>query len=1197
MKRFFGFFLKPWVAITLGVICVALLVWFAGPLLAFADWHPFESTTARILLFVVLLVLWLGKRVVQSIRARIANRRMLNAMAARDAAASPTPEMGNAAQLEEVRQRFAKAMAVMKETRLGEKAGWKERWFGGRKYVYQLPWYLFIGPPGSGKTTALLNSGLQFPLAEKLGNDPIRGVGGTRMCDWWFTDQAVMIDTAGRYTTQDSDALADASEWKEFLSSLKRYRSRQPINGALVTVSVSDLLQLSGAERKAQALAIRARLQELLGTLENSFPIYLLITKADLLAGFMEFFADLDRESRNQVWGVTFDYIENGPAVPTAAEFEQRFDELVGRIDALTLDRIQAERDPQRRPAIYGFAHQVVNLRTALIEFVTEAFPKSQLSEQPMLRGMYLTSGTQEGNPIDRVMGSLARQFGLQRQMLAPLRPTGKAFFLSQLLHGVIFPEAGLAGTNLRWERRLGTLKWVASVTALVLGVGAAIGWSLSFVNNSSYIAEVAEKVEVLKKELVGKFAGSIPLGMLLPLYDRVQGLATTDQVTPSDPRLSYTMGLFQGGKLSAAADQAYHRLLAQTLAPLLANRMSTALKQSGANPVLQYENLKAYVMLREPDRLDLAALRGWVAFDLESQPNIGLSPDGQKSLLKHVDALLSRSSFQDSVTIDTELIAQARAALAATPFPQRVYERLKRQGVGDFPEFKITNVGGPATGTAFTRTSNKPLSEGVPGFFSFNAYYKGVYLQLDGLIKELADEEVWVLGIRNSENAKRATDVIGRESLAQEVKRLYLIDYANTWEGFVNDLTLKRGTSLNETMAISRLLTAAESPVMPVMRAIIKEVSLTDTPVADAAGQVAAQAAEIALMNTKRKLERFLGPAPKLPTGEPSEKIENIVDSRFEALRRSIKAPAGGGKSPLETSLALTSDYTQHLLATDAARKEGRPLPQSDISLKIQDEAARSPEPIKGMLKSLVTGAAALDTSETRGALGKQLAALGEACTKLVGNRYPLTRGSSSDVTPDDFARVFAGKTGMLDDFFQKNLAQLVDTQVKPWKFRDPKMGDSEALRQFQRAAEIRDVFFGNDTRIAQMSVVFKPLDMDTSLSLMNLNVDGQELKYQFGPQTPKTFQWPGPGGTGQIRLQVSIKDPPKDAQLLFEGPWALFRMFDKAQLEQTGQPEKFRANFTLEGKRVQFEITASSARNPFRLPDLQAFQCPRQL
>ena len=124
-----------------------------------------------------------------------------------------------------------------------------------------------------------------------------------------------------------------------------------------------------------------------------------------------------------------------------------------------------------------------------------------------------------------------------------------------------------------------------------------------------------------------------------------------------------------------------------------------------------------------------------------------------------------------------------------------------------------------------------------------------------------------------------------------------------------------------------------------------------------------------------------------------------------------------------------------------------------------------------------------------------------------------------------------------------------------------------------------------------------FKPLDMDTSLSLMNLNVDGQELKYQFGPQTPMTFQWPGPGGTGQIRLQVSIKDPPKDAQLLFEGPWALFRMFDKAQLEQTGQPEKFRANFTLEGKRVQFEITASSARNAFRLPDLQAFQCPRQL
>ena len=72
-----------------------------------------------------------------------------------------------------------------------------------KDYLYDLPWYLLIGPPGSGKTTALINSGLKFPLLRGATPAAIAGVGGTRYCDWWFSEEAVLIDTAGRYTTQD----------------------------------------------------------------------------------------------------------------------------------------------------------------------------------------------------------------------------------------------------------------------------------------------------------------------------------------------------------------------------------------------------------------------------------------------------------------------------------------------------------------------------------------------------------------------------------------------------------------------------------------------------------------------------------------------------------------------------------------------------------------------------------------------------------------------------------------------------------------------------------------------------------------------------------------------------------------------------------------------------------------------------------
>src|SRR3978361_2565886 len=98
---------------------------------------------------------------------------------------------------------------------------------------------MFIWPPGGGNTTALVTCGLKFPLADKEGPTALRGVGGTRNCEWWFTDDAVLIDTAGRYTTQDSQAEVDKAGWLGFLGLLKKHRRRQTNTGGTVARSTS----------------------------------------------------------------------------------------------------------------------------------------------------------------------------------------------------------------------------------------------------------------------------------------------------------------------------------------------------------------------------------------------------------------------------------------------------------------------------------------------------------------------------------------------------------------------------------------------------------------------------------------------------------------------------------------------------------------------------------------------------------------------------------------------------------------------------------------------------------------------------------------------------------------------------------------------------------------------------------------------
>ena len=92
--------------------------------------------------------------------------------------------------------------------------------------------------------------------------------------------------------------------------------------------------------------------------------------------------------------------------------------------------------------------------RQILGTFLADVFNPTKFEVAPMLRGVYFTSGTQEGSPIDRVMGSLARSFGLERAMLAPQKSSGRSYFLTALLREVVFPEQRLAGANVKLERR-----------------------------------------------------------------------------------------------------------------------------------------------------------------------------------------------------------------------------------------------------------------------------------------------------------------------------------------------------------------------------------------------------------------------------------------------------------------------------------------------------------------------------------------------------------------------------------------------------------------------------------------------------------------------------------------------------------------------------------------------------------------------
>ncbi|MBV9890849.1 MAG: type VI secretion system membrane subunit TssM, partial [Rhizobacter sp.] len=454
IKSVLGLIFNRWVLAAVLLLAISLVVWWLGPLIGFtvrstgATWAPLESERARwitigsIVALFALIIAW------RAWRARRGNAAVVQQLMATPA----SEKERESADMSAVRQRFERALLTLKRARFGPGgvvAGWKAKLNG--RYLYELPWYLIIGAPGSGKTTALRHSGLKFPLADAGDDASIRGVGGTRNCDWWFTDQAVLIDTAGRFTTQDSDRENDRATWNGFLAMLKRTRPRQPLNGVLVTVSIPDLLTRTLAERRQYAATVRQRLQELHEGLRIRFPIYLLVTKTDLVAGFTDTFATIDKDQRATPWGATFPI--EGNATQNLQRFGQEFDLLVKRLDDGLVERLQAERDVAKRARIYGFPGQFASLRGALSEFLDVTFSSSPYEADALLRGVYFVSGTQEGTPIDRVLGAISRSYRLERAILPPNQASGRSYFLSRLLGEVVFAESGLANTDSKWER------------------------------------------------------------------------------------------------------------------------------------------------------------------------------------------------------------------------------------------------------------------------------------------------------------------------------------------------------------------------------------------------------------------------------------------------------------------------------------------------------------------------------------------------------------------------------------------------------------------------------------------------------------------------------------------------------------------------------------------------------------------------
>jgi type VI secretion system protein ImpL len=1168
-------------------VALSLCTWFLGPWMGWGEWYPLEGLVSRI---VTIGCIWLFFLLLIGF---IFWRRRRKAKAMTEDIAETVEDSGDEVMNEELAALKGKFKAAITELRKSK---------NGRRHLGELPWYIMIGPPGAGKTTAIVNSGLQFPLADKTGKAAVGGVGGTRNCDWWFTNEAVLIDTAGRYTTQESDKDADNAGWLGFLDLLRKYRKRQPINGAMIAISLSDLSLQDEVTQKAHALAVRRRLNELRERLGVRFPVYVLFTKADLIAGFTEFHDNLGKEDREQVWGFTLPLDQSRGEASPMASFDDEFALLLGQLNAQSLERMQQETDHQRRALIAGFPSQVASMRRVAREFLNEVFQDNRYESRHMLRGVYFTSGTQEGTPIDRLMLNMAQTFGIGRQAIGSGQGTGRSYFLTRLFEQVVFPEAGLVSSDDKVERRY---RWtrVAAIAATVL-VALTTGtlWVRSYLGNADLIEAARTEVQdyqAAAATLPPSPVGDTDLPPVVAALNILRDMPGNPVLSDPEPEQRIRYGLYQGEVIGTQAAQTYRAALNQRLLPRLLLRLEEQMAANMNNTELLYEALKIYLMLGLQGPMNADLVKEWMQIDW----SLAFAGPGREQLRNdlaaHLDALLSQP--MEEIALNGPLVDQVQGLLLEMPLSQRVYNGIinSPQAVS-LPQWRITEAGGPAVQRVLVRSSGKPLSDGVEGIFTYDGF-NTVFLNEAVDVAARVARESWVLGPRGEAEQTEAALL----ALSRDVLNLYYNDYIARYDAILADIDIIPMESLSHAVEVTNVLSGPTSPIVNILTEISNETRLTENRSAVDTSELTSGASVVAAMESRSSLSAqaqimlsALSRAAAANTGEPPKPPGAYVEERFAWLHQLVDRP-DGQPSQLDALMASLTNVYQELnkmsfSGVSSSAEGGAAIQQ------FQQAASRIDGPVQRWASQITTGSSGIAADGTRASINASWqASVLPFCEKALTDRYPFNRRAGADVAMQDFAKLFAPQ-GLIDSFFNEHLLKFVDTRTRPWTWKrvnDVDLGISQSvLEQMQYAAEIRDAFFAaGPTPAVQFQIT--PEALDPKAKSVSLEIDGQtvEFAHRSGQPNPVAVTWPGSVGLARVTFEPDKKNI--ESILSRDGPWGWFRLLDAAEVRRTNVSDRKRVIFNVGGRIAIFQLQSGSVLNPFALPALAKFSCPKSM
>lgn len=1176
---------------------IVLGAWAAYWFFSLPLWIPLVATLVAVLVVV-------GFYVVRRLRAKAAagalERELMKQ--AEQQAANARPD--RRAEINELHVQFKKGLAALKGSRLG--AG------SGINALYALPWYMIVGPPGAGKTTAIRHSGLDFPIPDSAG--ALRGVGGTRNCDWWFTNEAILLDTAGRFATQEDDH----EEWTAFLDMLRKYRTQTPINGMLVAISIADVVGATEEQLEQTAKTLRQRIDEVMTRLQMVVPVYVVFTKVDLIAGFVEMFEDLKKSERAQIWGVTFPLaLIQAKDFDPAKAFEAELDVLLQSLHANALRRVAQAREPKVRARAEQFPLEMRAAKQSLADFVSALLRKNSFQETPLFRGAYFTSGTQEGAPLDRVMGGMARAFGLRTDQTIPTRVDAKSYFLTDLFRRIIFGDRFVAArTRGEAQRQL--------ISRILIGVGAGalallitIPAFSSYMKNRDLVRDTGARAEA---------AAAIDWNSPAPLAEKLakleplrQRLHELEQWKKDGPPIGMRWGMYTGNTLYDGLKAEYIAIMQKAMIRPVKNNLEDRMRSLEADPKRtpeeynkRYDELKKYLELTEREHLDVdwaapRVTRSWAELTKVTSPeDEALAQLNAEEYLK-----LVKGNEAAPATRDDRLVSYVRTELLRTPQIGRLYENLVRDTNTEIAPIKRESI---FYGSVATFVSGKR-----------NVKIDGAYTRLGwAKIRRLLDVEKsklsaegWVLGAETAvDEAQIAKDVAN-------LRQIYFDRYRDAWRDFFADLTIAKPTSAEASLEELLALREPEWPYMRLTRTLNENVELEISDAEAGKGSLLDQATQQAKDAAKAKL---LGQQVTLDAGAllNRDRAVSPVELAFKPITSFGVPPAmaPGAPAPPPTGLAQYMAVLQKLIGVLSDLKDAKAAPDPKALTGEFENAYRSTTGLlsdqdtftRPLMAPLLLDPIAFSWASVLHDAGGAAGGLWEVSawktwsTKLE-SKYPFDDKAADDVKIEDFTSFFAPEKGAIWAFYESSLKGSLEKQggdfVPTRRFKSQVGYAPDFLTCLRRSDKITDATFGADPKAPSVAFEVNLHSVSPDISEVTIEVDGVSRKYTNTPEEWLGATWPAKDA--KVRgAKITVRGiGGRSEEINRSGDFGLFHLLDAADLKPGTATAKTGGDFPVivatwklksqPGSEVKIDIKPAKTESPFAKGFFSGLRCPR--